>query len=543
MFQKILLAQTPEEADLVAGLQSEVVVLPFDLVTRLHCEVLGYRFLDFSEIFDPRYHFEIESYGCCVTDGMSFASKTKSVASEARYIVRYFAYQIGLVEKIVTAAINYLKVDQVLVSGWRRQTAKLLSKENLVLSEIACALFPNLVTELDPQETRFCVAVSEYAIPKIQPVENCIASVGYNFSRLTRVAKSLGQPTAIISFDKPSLRSRTADLLRGLIRAEFKKTNTSFVGKTLHFDFTKVEHAALLDMLMSNVSSHLMDLEQRSIAIRRFVDQTNFNATFAFACRSESGFLLQSADEQQRRSVLISHGTVSNSLGRGDQNYKKVIAEAVFTGDCGEVAVQSKICERAVDFLKPQGAPIKTGNLIFASGNRKENAYFLYAVTVKDFYSMQFVGVETYWEHLAVLKALNSLTKCLSLPILVSLHPAAMVACGYLKNKFPHLKFSTRPIQPLLAKAAATISFSSTSIEDSLYSGVPVVLFDQWQRYQHCYVIPSAIGDYGAITYVNSSEELCDVLCTLASRQVESPRFGDYVSSSDWQENFRRLLA
>ena len=31
-----------------------------------------------------------------------------------------------------------------------------------------------------------------------------------------------------------------------------------------------------------------------------------------------------------------------------------------------------------------------------------------------------------------------------------------------------------------------TISFSSTIIEDSLYSGVPVILFDRWNRYQHC---------------------------------------------------------
>ena len=38
----------------------------------------------------------------------------------------------------------------------------------------------------------------------------------------------------------------------------------------------------------------------------------------------------------------------------------------------------------------------------------------------------------------------------------------------------------------LLNKSFVTISFSSTVIEDSLYSNVPVILFDRWGRYKHC---------------------------------------------------------
>ena len=54
-----------------------------------------------------------------------------------------------------------------------------------------------------------------------------------------------------------------------------------------------------------------------------------------------------------------------------------------------------------------------------------------------------------------------------------------------LKEIFPSLEFNCEKIDKVLRKVDITLSFSSTVIEESLYSNVPVILFDRWKRYQH----------------------------------------------------------
>ena len=49
-----------------------------------------------------------------------------------------------------------------------------------------------------------------------------------------------------------------------------------------------------------------------------------------------------------------------------------------------------------------------------------------------------------------------------------------------------NLEFTQKKISEVLKNVFVTISFSSTVIEDSLYSNIPVILFDRWKRYKHC---------------------------------------------------------
>ena len=69
---------------------------------------------------------------------------------------------------------------------------------------------------------------------------------------------------------------------------------------------------------------------------------------------------------------------------------------------------------------------------------------------------------------------------------LIKLHPNINYLKSDLEKRFSFLKFTTEPINKSLSKAYLTISFSSTAIEDSLYSNVPVILYDPNKRYIHC---------------------------------------------------------
>ena len=54
------------------------------------------------------------------------------------------------------------------------------------------------------------------------------------------------------------------------------------------------------------------------------------------------------------------------------------------------------------------GKKLFTGNLIFSTkGRLNKKKYFLFAPTVKNFYNIQYLGVETFYEFWDNLKILN----------------------------------------------------------------------------------------------------------------------------------------
>ena len=68
----------------------------------------------------------------------------------------------------------------------------------------------------------------------------------------------------------------------------------------------------------------------------------------------------------------------------------------------------------------------------------KNRNTILFAVTVKAFQSIQYVGVEMYYEFIENLNFLNSFSKESDYKILVKLHPGAQKNIADLKKMYPH---------------------------------------------------------------------------------------------------------
>ena len=207
-------------------------------------------------------------------------------------------------------------------------------------------------------------------------------------------------------------------------------------------------------------------------------------------------------------------------------------------------AVQSKITDK---FLKKNKRnykfkKIKTGNLIFSENSNKKiknRNTILFAVTVKAFQSIQYVGVEMYYEFIENLNFLNYLSKESDYKILVKLHPGAQQNIADLKKMYPHLVFTCKKIDNVLEEVFLTISFSSTAIEDSLYSNRPVILFDQWNRYQHCKSEKNLNKKDAAIYYVSEKKDLIKCIKTIQnSRKIN---FKDYIYSGVTKNNILKL--
>ena len=78
----------------------------------------------------------------------------------------------------------------------------------------------------------------------------------------------------------------------------------------------------------------------------------------------------------------------------------------------------------------------------------------------------------------------------------------------------------------ILPLSKVLISFSSSSIEDLLYSKVPVILFDSNNRYQHFNACKNLDKKNEAMYYVNSLKKLKKCLKTISkSKNIDFGKF------------------
>ena len=145
----------------------------------------------------------------------------------------------------------------------------------------------------------------------------------------------------------------------------------------------------------------------------------------------------------------------------------------------------------------------------------------LYAVTIKNLSSIQFYGVETFYEHYSNLKFLDDLSKINNLKILVKPHPTVHYLIELLKKEFKHLEFTKKNISKILNHVYVTLSFSSTVIEDSINSKVPVILLDRWKRYMHCDSEKNVSKPNRPIYYASNKIDLLKALnCVRRSNKI-----------------------
>ena len=106
-------------------------------------------------------------------------------------------------------------------------------------------------------------------------------------------------------------------------------------------------------------------------------------------------------------------------------------------------------------------------------------------------------------------------------------HPTIHYLKDNLKNIFKNLEISTKNVSQLLNEVGVTISFSSTVIEDSINSSVPVILLDRWKRYLHCRAETNYSKKNKAIYYVSDENNLLRALNTIDNSQKIN--FKEYV--------------
>ena len=72
-----------------------------------------------------------------------------------------------------------------------------------------------------------------------------------------------------------------------------------------------------------------------------------------------------------------------------------------------------------------------------------------------------------------------------------------------------------------------TISYSSTAIEARYIPTNPVILFDQWKRYQHCKAVKDISKNNSAIYYLTDKKDL--IKCVKTINDSGNIQFNEYI--------------
>jgi len=540
MYKNISPVQTVSELQFVELHQPQAYFVPLNLDTLLHCKIYEKRYLDPINYLDSSFHVNALMDSELFSKKIPIISKILAIQSEFVAVLRFYYNQIQYLNYLLKKILDNEKINSIYLSGWNTNTSITISEENYFTSRIVESLYGEIVKQVEIVVKKTQAFVYDFDLKRNIKSQVIINSFGYNFNRLNQSCKRRSITTSAILFSSLKGRQLIGSWLRGFKYMECNTKSNPFSVEPTSLILEDKIREKLINERINEIMSHFLTQLNKCRLLDQFLGEKRPSFSASFSMRGIDGYLLEKSHEMNIPSIAIPHGTIAPAFDEKDKIYKKFIAEAVFSGICTHVALQSKIAQDALKSQLVRAEPVLTGNLIFSEMSQKKGKKILYAVTLKDFSNMQFYGVEMYYEFLENLVCLEKIQTTIGLPVQVQLHPSARKAKRKLQILFPLLNFSTKNLSNNLKSSLLTISFSSTVIEDSLYSNVPVILFDQWERYQHCHAEKNPSAENKAIYYVSDLKGMITAINSI--KKSQNIAFSDYVIRGKSSENFDSLI-
>ncbi|MCP5050159.1 MAG: hypothetical protein GY940_23540 [bacterium] len=210
---------------------------------------------------------------------------------------------------------------------------------------------------------------------------------------------------------------------------------------------------------------------------------------------------------------------------------ERYIGRAQVTGDFQYAAAQTPWVRQYLKWSGYDGEILETGNLIFARLNGKTNhlvsndfpagkKIIVYAPSMKSRKSHRFYVLETLDELIdSIRDVIHAVSQLEDAHLVLRIHPGEPITRKEIETLITlpsNVSVSDKgTFEEVLASASLTLSFSSTSIQESLINHVPVLLYDKWKRYNHLEApaIKDRIpGKISAAYYADAPKQLKPVL-------------------------------
>ena len=558
MSNKICLAQSIDELKFILSeVKESIICVPLSLHTQLYC------MQNKLEFYNPLNFIENNFYHNALKDSENLINKLnlgdlthESHIKEYTAIIRFRFNSIIFLLELIEKINFHKKIDKIFVSGWNSYFAPLSIKNHFISDVIV-----NLVTDIK------VVKLSNTDVEKISSREEkkyiirntninknknyiLVNTFGYNLIRIILWLSKKNCYVLVPTFDKYLNKKEISFFMRKILKL-FKiivvvfdsypsKNQNKFLLPDIKFFYKKKDLSSLLNLRKEQELGNLIKLKNICEGIDILFDKFSIKLALTNFTKGHDGYYIEKSKKKNITSICIPHGSLSEYFNEYDKIYKKIIAEAQLNEKSQFIAIQSKIAKDFTDAYKIKHNFIETGNLIFGNSKSSNKKKIIFAVTLKGFENIQYLGVEMYYEFLDNLNLLNNIAEKNNLEFLVKVHPYANTCFDELQDTFKNLKFTKKKIDKVLKHAFVTISFSSTVIEDSLYSKIPVILFDRWKRYKHCKAEENVKKRNSAVYYVNNENDLIDCINTI--KESDNISFKEYVFEGNVKSNIENLM-
>ncbi len=555
--KNIIIAQSVSEFKFLLNKLSKIdnlYCLPLNLSIQLHCIEKKIPYINPIFYINKNFHNEAISASESMIKKIKFDksyrfSEKINVISFLRFYFNSIIYLIEIIDKISKKE----KINKIFVSGWF-DYKDTFSSENYYISFILKSLFRKKIVEVTQQNIKFSKFDNKikYFIKAKKFDKNSkiiiLSNIGYNFFRILKYLFIRKEKLLLFSPHNSKISIFKKVIFQFLklnfFSFEKSKSNKKFSLKlpTVQYKFREFNITKLLNFRINQEKNNILKNKLQFISFEKHFSDAKPFLAIANNSRNLDGLILDFAYKNRIPFFCIPHGTISAYFNKFDRIYKKNIAESI-TYPKSIFISQSKISSwfynKEKNFYKKN---ILSGNILFAEKSRISNKgnSILYAVTMKDFYNIQFLGVEMYYEYLDNLYILNKLAKEKKLKIIVKNHPSIENLTIKLQLLFKNLIFSDKKIQNLLNDAFCTVSFSSSVIEDSLYCKKPVILLDRWNRYKHCKTTKKMKSKNPAIQYVTDEKKF--ISCVEILYKNKKTNFNYYTRSGSSKNNITNLL-
>ena len=283
-----------------------------------------------------------------------------------------------------------------------------------------------------------------------------------------------------------------------------------------------------------NIGDYPLKIMQWTPALRHCVDSTKPRLIISVGNRADDVTLAEIARNLSVDDLLISHGSHVKPKDRSETVEWGEHGKMLLRGPFSHMAMQTPLSEGFLEAFPTKAAVLRTGPLIwgkkvdrktsdslfgsmFGARYRKgEVRIITHAGTPKPYKGLRFWIYETPDEYINAIRDLaEAVEKMQDTILIVKFRPTFQLSEDDMRALIP---FSDKvvlsidePFLDVLGMSDLLVSFASTTIEEALQNGVPVLLYGGNGRYQHIKGFEIAAGrkiERSAVYHVRSSGDL-----------------------------------
>ena len=226
-------------------------------------------------------------------------------------------------------------------------------------------------------------------------------SFGYNFSRTAFYLKK-GNYHILIPVFKNDSKQTVRDFFKKKILRLFNVIFVEFIGYSIDEQNDPLLPNIKFSYKGINISKafylrfvhNLNEYKNMCNAADFLFDKFNIKLVLSNMATSVNGYYLEVAKKKNIPSICIPHGSISEYFNKFDKIFKKQIAELQFNKQAKFFAIQSKITKNFIDSYNINHNCIETGNLLFSNNKNSKKNKIVFAVTLKSFEGLRYLGFE-----------------------------------------------------------------------------------------------------------------------------------------------------